>query len=150
MLLEAGRADRGRGQGSGERGMAFVSRARHVGRSVSAKSPPPIGRHDDFRRWEAKGIRGIALVSRARHVGRSVSAKSPPPVGRHDDFRRCEARATGGRRLVNRARHVGRGGRRRAWWERYPLERADVAQLVEHFTRNEGVRGSNPRVGFSW
>jgi hypothetical protein len=24
---------------------------------------------------------------------------------------------------------------------------ADVAQLVEHFTRNEGVRGSNPRVG---
>src|SRR3954447_13414682 len=30
--------------------------------------------------------------------------------------------------------------------------RADVAQLVEHFTRNEGVRGLNPRVGFaaSW
>ena len=26
---------------------------------------------------------------------------------------------------------------------------ADVAQLVEHFTRNEGVRGSNPRVGLS-
>ena len=25
---------------------------------------------------------------------------------------------------------------------------ADVAQLVEHFTRKEGVRGSNPRVGF--
>jgi hypothetical protein len=25
--------------------------------------------------------------------------------------------------------------------------RADVAQLVEHFTRNEGVRGSSPRVG---
>ena len=29
----------------------------------------------------------------------------------------------------------------------FPLP-ADVAQLVEHFTRNEGVRGSNPRVGF--
>ena len=28
----------------------------------------------------------------------------------------------------------------------WPL--ADVAQLVEHFTRNEGVRGSSPRVGF--
>jgi ribosomal protein S18 acetylase RimI-like enzyme len=26
---------------------------------------------------------------------------------------------------------------------------AGVAQLVEHFIRNEGVRGSNPRVGFS-
>src|SRR5437660_7807091 len=26
---------------------------------------------------------------------------------------------------------------------------ADVAQLVEHITRNDGVRGSNPRVGFS-
>src|SRR2546425_4055207 len=29
----------------------------------------------------------------------------------------------------------------------YWLSLADVAQLVEHFTRNEGVRGSNPRVG---
>ena len=28
-------------------------------------------------------------------------------------------------------------------------QHADVAQLVEHFTRNEGVRGSNPRVGSS-
>src|ERR1700733_15792150 len=26
---------------------------------------------------------------------------------------------------------------------------ADVAQLVEHFTRNEGVRGSSPRVGLA-
>jgi hypothetical protein len=30
----------------------------------------------------------------------------------------------------------------------YSRRLADVAQLVEHFTRNEGVRGSNPRVGF--
>src|SRR4051794_34220220 len=29
----------------------------------------------------------------------------------------------------------------------FPLP-ADVAQLVEHITRNDGVRGSNPRVGF--
>ena len=27
---------------------------------------------------------------------------------------------------------------------------ADVAQLVEHFTRNEGVLGSSPSVGFSF
>ena len=27
---------------------------------------------------------------------------------------------------------------------------ADVAQLVEHFTRNEGVPGSIPGVGFPW
>ena len=27
---------------------------------------------------------------------------------------------------------------------------ADVAQLVEHFTRNEGVPGSSPGVGFRW
>jgi hypothetical protein len=26
---------------------------------------------------------------------------------------------------------------------------AGVAQLVEHFTRNEGVSGSNPLAGFS-
>jgi hypothetical protein len=30
-----------------------------------------------------------------------------------------------------------------------PGRDADVAQLVEHFTRNEGVRGSSPRVGFN-
>src|SRR5438093_8505606 len=30
-----------------------------------------------------------------------------------------------------------------AWLSRV----ADVAQLVEHITRNDGVRGSNPRVG---
>ncbi len=29
------------------------------------------------------------------------------------------------------------------------IGRADVAQLVEHFTRNEGVPGSSPGVGFS-
>jgi len=27
---------------------------------------------------------------------------------------------------------------------------ADVAQLVEHFTRNEGVPGSSPGVGLGW
>ena len=32
---------------------------------------------------------------------------------------------------------------------RISREYADVAQLVEHFTRNEGVRGSSPRVGFA-
>ena len=39
---------------------------------------------------------------------------------------------------------------RRAMGSRVNCNRrqADVAQLVEHFTRNEGVRGSNPRVGF--
>ena len=30
-----------------------------------------------------------------------------------------------------------------------PAGRADVAQLVEHITRNDGVRGSSPRVGSS-
>src|SRR6476661_167045 len=33
---------------------------------------------------------------------------------------------------------------------RYDPPRADVAQLVEHFTRNEGVSGSNPLVGFPY
>src|SRR6476620_9012640 len=39
---------------------------------------------------------------------------------------------------------------KRAGVTRWPVslsQPADVAQLVEHFTRNEGVRGSNPRVG---
>jgi hypothetical protein len=31
---------------------------------------------------------------------------------------------------------------------RLPASGADVAQLVEHFTRNEGVPGSSPGVGF--
>src|SRR6185503_21031650 len=30
----------------------------------------------------------------------------------------------------------------------YSRTSADVAQLVEHFTRNEGVPGSSPGVGF--
>ena len=38
-----------------------------------------------------------------------------------------------------RSRRLGSIGVRRVF--------ADVAQLVEHFTRNEGVRGSSPRVG---
>jgi hypothetical protein len=32
---------------------------------------------------------------------------------------------------------------------RYSRSSADVAQLVEHFTRNEGVPGSSPGVGFA-
>ena len=32
--------------------------------------------------------------------------------------------------------------------KRFLAHFADVAQLVEHFTRNEGVTGSNPGVGF--
>lgn len=28
--------------------------------------------------------------------------------------------------------------------ERYPFRLAEIAQLVEHFTRNEGVEGSSP------
>jgi hypothetical protein len=39
----------------------------------------------------------------------------------------------------------GHGSEKAAGYTGLP---ADVAQLVEHFTRNEGVRGSNPRVGF--
>src|SRR5438876_1296346 len=33
---------------------------------------------------------------------------------------------------------------------RYSRGPADVAQLVEHFTRNEGVPGSSPGVGFRY
>ena len=37
-------------------------------------------------------------------------------------------------------------GQESRWLREIPAS-ADVAQLVEHFTRNEGVRGSSPRVG---
>ena len=73
------------------------------------------------------------------------------------------------RRVRQRARRSPRtrGRRRRAASARYELRRprpppvsaarpalhslgpADVAQLVEHFTRNEGVPGSSPGVGFA-
>lgn len=39
-----------------------------------------------------------------------------------------------------------KSGRGRGKFREIPAS-ADVAQLVEHFTRNEGVRGSSPRVG---
>jgi O-methyltransferase len=49
----------------------------------------------------------------------------------------------GVRRDGRRVRMIPRAG------SGYSSGLADVAQLVEHFTRNEGVRGSNPRVGLS-
>jgi RNA polymerase sigma factor (sigma-70 family) len=62
------------------------------------------------------------------------------------------------RRRRNRSRRrchprINRVRRRRndsiAWSESgYSRRTADVAQLVEHFTRNEGVPGSSPGVGF--
>ncbi len=36
----------------------------------------------------------------------------------------------------------------RTIWQLRLSTNADVAQLVEHFTRNEGVPGSSPGVGF--
>ena len=49
-------------------------------------------------------------------------------------------RKTGGTLLPSRARRVEAALHLRL--------AADVAQLVEHFTRNEGVPGSSPGVGF--
>ena len=64
---------------------------------------------------------GESLLAELRALAKSAGERSAEPGGEQ---------STGGGRLASIS------------------PRADVAQLVEHFTRNEGVRGSSPRVGF--
>src|SRR3954454_17608917 len=72
-----------------------------------------------------------------------ATAAAPPPAARREDGSGSPRRSPGGT------------ARTRSWQRplepqpRYDAICADVAQLVEHFTRNEGVRGSNPRVGLT-
>src|SRR5215212_136554 len=51
------------------------------------------------------------------------------------------------RRVARAGDGAGESVRRRPARRLDFARRADVAQLVEHFTRNEGVSGSNPLVG---
>ena len=89
----------------------------------------------------------------------------PPRTSRRSGRRRAPGRACGGgkepeqplvvqRRRGHSSSYIARASR--LWPEvlRAPgavpfAPRADVAQLVEHFTRNEGVGGSSPPVGSS-
>ena len=63
--------------------------------------------------------------------------------------RRVRRRRVRGRRRLRRGRRRRGRGRRRALGGATLARPADVAQLVEHFTRNEGVAGSSPAVGFA-
>ena len=83
---------------------------------------------------------GVLLGVGARHLldRQGIQAVSDPRGGRL-------ARPTD--RLIPTRGRSGtptRPGYTRIWLS----SRADVAQLVEHFTRNEGVPGSSPGVGF--
>src|SRR5919201_2635379 len=49
----------------------------------------------------------------------------------------------------NVTRDLGTAADRAGLNARYSRTTADVAQLVEHFTRNEGVPGSSPGVGLA-
>jgi ATP-dependent DNA helicase RecQ len=74
---------------------------------------------------------GVLRQARGVSAGRARSARP----------RRC---GRAGASVRSRKRAAAGGGRVASI-----RGRADVAQLVEHFTRNEGVRGSSPRVGLA-
>ncbi len=124
---------------------------RRGGTSRGRRVPRPGGRRA-IR--EAEGVAsgpggGQAGVYGGRQHGAGGDPAPPPGKPGGDDrdprhrpgllreARRVSAGGAGG--AVTRCRGRGNGGSIQA--------RADVAQLVEHFTRNEGVRGSSPRVG---
>ena len=111
-----------------------------------------------MRRGAARG-RGRGLSRRAEPARQDRRRARPPGSrGRGADPRGGRhQQAVGGRGRARRTRgridrDDARGDRSRRSGTRHATALAcrsvaDVAQLVEHFTRNEGVRGSSPRVG---
>ena len=111
-------------------------------------------------RWErAEGKPAYTVATNAvleevlRRRPRSLERADRDPRHRPRVLREARRVAAGGAGQARRARRRGRRGSavgtpRRSGGVASIRRRADVAQLVEHFTRNEGVRGSSPRVGF--
>ena len=100
-------------------------RARFIdGRENPSLSPWSVVQVMELLRLEQQASPGGAVRRTARSGGR------PQELGR-----RGSGGAVSSPSGARPVRGTGPGGP------------ADVAQLVEHFTRNEGVRGSSPRVG---
>ena len=82
-----------------------------------------------------------ALAGKARVAEAGIHSPSASPIG--------SGASTGGHSCSPSGdAATGPRGRARSSAPRYSSSPADVAQLVEHFTRNEGVPGSSPGVGF--
>src|ERR1700751_5780992 len=79
----------------------------------------------------------VAVGRRSTFVSQQLRIEAAPPEIPSGLQRRCDSPAPAQHRL----------GAKAGSNHKFPAN-ADVAQLVEHFTRNEGVRGSSPRVGF--
>ena len=101
---------------------------------------------------------GLAGVHGDVDASNRVNRASRRPVGLLEATQLDTRRRPGLDPLIHPRGHVAHGSRRLP--VRAPVTDADgpllsealadVAQLVEHFTRNEGVPGSNPGVGFSF
>ena len=139
-------AARGSGCAAGARRSAPRS-ARSASASATRRTPTSA----------ATGRRGCARASRGRSPSSSRAVSSTAmPIARQTRKLRThpwcaatmtrrkgqESRPAAGSRSAAAAQTATEPSAALSW-----DVRADVAQLVEHFTRNEGVRGSNPRVG---
>ena len=108
----------------GERAAGFIAAA---GKAAGESGASPC-----LSRWRSRG-RSRAVVATIRRPWRSRPAPNSGFV--HVAARRMR-RSVATRILTRRAEDAAL------------LGIADVAQLVEHFTRNEGFPGSSPGVGF--
>ena len=115
----------------------------HVERAARVHRPAPGGGarpHPERRGLQGRRATG-PLPARSATTA-SVPSLRPGRASGSPDRQTCPPAAR--KRL-----EAPETGPLRAGEPRYDASCADVAQLVEHFTRNEGVRGSSPRVGFA-
>ncbi len=140
---------------------AATSTVRSACRTRSPFSARSLIRLRSIRRYSSSGMAPLAMLRPDGHGSRlyDLAWASWPRMDRASGG--VGPRAAVGGTMFAPAQHTfaltvrrmfqmdARCPRRR--WARTALQsqNADVAQLVEHFTRNEGVRGSSPRVGFA-
>jgi hypothetical protein len=139
------------GPGAGRPGCLREVRGAEVGTAGSSER----GRLREVREETVRALptgRAAVRAAAAPPVGRP---RAPPRRGRRAEPRRRarrlvrHARARAARPVAAGRAGAPAAGARRQRTRLHFATRADVAQLVEHFTRNEGVPGSNPGVGSS-
>ena len=113
----------------------------------AARRPDAAGEHPDAGAGaDARCVRADGRF-RPDAGGRRACAAVAPPAARHSTAR--PDRRFAPQRRPTRASSLPRRAAEPARIRGYYQSSADVAQLVEHFTRNEGVPGSSPGVGFA-
>ena len=136
-----------------DRALPLLSERRRVAGRRADRRPGAADR--DRRRDQPRDLRRDHPLD-AADPPLALAAARPPAQGRRarapGDDGHGDGERVGGRLTPRAGRACARGTRGRTPRRSSPpatIHRrlADVAQLVEHFTRNEGVPGSSPGVG---